>query len=47
MTLHFGLGQPTKIDKVEVQWPNGAVESFTVTEVDKTLTIIEGKGIQK
>jgi hypothetical protein len=47
MTLHFGLGQATKIDKVEVQWPNGAVESFTVTEVDKTLTIIEGKGIQK
>ncbi|HEV8137781.1 MAG TPA: CRTAC1 family protein [Pyrinomonadaceae bacterium] len=47
MTLHFGLGQATKIDKLEVQWPNGTIESFNISEVDKTLTIIEGKGIQK
>jgi len=47
MTLHFGLGQATKLDKVEVQWPNGTNESFTIAEVDKTVTIIEGKGIQK
>jgi hypothetical protein len=47
MTVHFGLGQATKIDKLEVQWPNGSLETFVTAEVDKTLTIIEGKGIQR
>jgi hypothetical protein len=47
MTLHFGLGQATKIDKLEVQWSNGSVESFTTSGLDKTLTIVQGKGIQK
>jgi hypothetical protein len=45
--LHFGLGKATKIDKVEVQWPSGTTENFTISELDKTLTISEGKGVHK
>jgi hypothetical protein len=41
---HFGLGQATKVDDIEVHWPSGKVERFTVTGVDRIVTIIEGMG---
>lgn len=44
MTLHFGLGAATKIDKLEVKWPDGSIESFDVPTVDKVITISQGKG---
>jgi hypothetical protein len=43
-TLHFGLGSATKIDKVEVKWPDGALETIGVVGCDRAVTIIEGKG---
>jgi hypothetical protein len=47
LTLHFGLAGATKVDKLEVQWSNGASEIFAVPEIDKTMTIIQGKGASK
>lgn len=47
LTLHFGLGAATKVDKLEIQWPDGSTESFAVPAIDKTLTIVEGKGAIK
>ncbi|HSL52759.1 MAG TPA: CRTAC1 family protein [Pyrinomonadaceae bacterium] len=44
MTLHFGLGAATKIDKLEIKWPDGSVEEFAVSAVDKVITITQGKG---
>jgi hypothetical protein len=44
MTLHFGLGAATKIDKLEIKWPDGSVESFDVPGIDKVITFIQGKG---
>ena len=41
---HFGLGQATKVDDIEVHWPSGKVEHFTVTDVDRIVTISEGSG---
>jgi hypothetical protein len=43
MTLHFGLGAATKIDKLEIKWPDGTVETFDVPAVDKVITITQGK----
>jgi len=43
LTLHFGLGS-TKPDSLEIQWSNGASESFQVSAIDKTLVIVQGKG---
>jgi len=43
MTLHFGLGAATKIDKLEIKWPDGSVETFDVPAVDKIITITQGK----
>ncbi len=47
LTLHFGLGSATKVDKLEIKWPNGSTESFEVPGVDRILTITQGKGIAK
>jgi hypothetical protein len=47
LTVHFGMGAATKIEKLEVQWSNGTVEAFTVPAIDKTVTIMQGKGTAK
>lgn len=44
MTLHFGLGATTKVDKLEIQWSNGALEVFAIPTIDKMVTIVQGKG---
>ena len=42
---HFGLGQATKVDKVEIDWPDGVKEEMAVPKVDCIYTVVEGKGI--
>ena len=44
MTLHFGLGAAAKVDKLEIKWPDGSVETFDVPAIDRVVTITEGKG---
>jgi len=41
---YFGLGAATKVDKLEVKWPDGSNETFDVPAVDRTLTLTQGKG---
>ncbi|MDE3188413.1 MAG: CRTAC1 family protein [Acidobacteriota bacterium] len=41
---HFGLGQATKVDDIEVHWPSGKVEHFTVPGIDRIVTLKEGAG---
>jgi len=45
MTLHFGLGAATALDKLEIKWPDGSTESVTVPGIDRKLTITEAKGV--
>jgi len=45
LRLHFGLGLRTQVEKLEVRWPSGGIESFKNIAVDKILTIKEGTGI--
>ena len=45
--LHFGLGAATKIDKLEVKWPDGALQTFTVPGVDRVISISEKDGVLK
>lgn len=42
---HFGLGDATRIESVEVHWPSGATEAVKPAAVDRIYTITEGKGI--
>lgn len=46
LRLHFGLGAATKIDRVDVLWPSGLDERFTVDKVDQLVTLVEGDGVQ-
>jgi hypothetical protein len=41
---HFGLGHATTVNAIEVHWPSGKVEHFTVSGVDRIVTITEGMG---
>ncbi|HEV7681592.1 MAG TPA: CRTAC1 family protein [Pyrinomonadaceae bacterium] len=45
LRLHFGLEKRTKVDLIEVRWPNGAIEKITGAGVNKILTIKEGQGL--
>ena len=45
LRLHFGLGQATKIDSVEVRWPSGKVEKLGALTVDKFYAVLEGRGV--
>ncbi len=44
MTLHFGLGAATKVDKLEIQWPDGSMETIDVQSVDRKIKVVQGKG---
>ena len=46
LRLHFGLGTATKIDKVEIRWPNGATETLQNLAADNIYTIVEASGIR-
>jgi hypothetical protein len=43
MTLHFGLGGATKVDKLEIKWPDGSIEVVSVPTVDKVMTITQNQ----
>ena len=43
--LHFGLGTATKVDRVEIVWPDGVKEEIKVPAIDRIATVVEGKGI--
>jgi hypothetical protein len=45
LRLHFGLQDKTKIDLVEVRWPNGAIDRVPRVGANKILTIKEGVGL--
>ena len=42
---HFGLGAATKIDTIEIRWPNGAIEKLENFAADALYTITEGSGV--
>jgi len=43
--IHFGLGQRTKIDSLEITWPSGQVQKLTDVPVDQIIAVKEGTGI--
>ena len=39
LTVHFGLGSATSVDKLEIVWPDGSVQTIRVSGVDRKITI--------
>jgi len=43
--LHFGLGQQTKIDSIEIIWPSGTTTKLKDLKCDQIIAVKEGEGI--
>ena len=43
--VHFGLGEATSVDSLEIRWPSGAAEKLTNLEADRLYSVLEGQGI--
>jgi hypothetical protein len=45
LRVHIGLGRATTIERMEVRWPNGQMETVTGVAANQSVTITEGKGV--
>jgi len=45
LRVHFGLGQAALAERLEIRWPNGAVELIQNVAANQIITVQEGKGI--
>jgi len=45
LRVHFGLAQATTVDRLEIRWPNGQMETMPNIAVNQIVTITEGKGV--
>jgi hypothetical protein len=45
LRLHFGLGNRTAIDRIEVRWPSGQMQKIENPPADHILVIKEGEGL--
>ena len=45
LRVHFGLGGHDKVEKIEVIWPGGRVETLTNLVADRFYSVREGEGI--
>lgn len=44
LRVHFGLGGSTRVDRIEIRWPNGLEEMWTDVGIDRIVTLKEGGG---
>lgn len=42
---HIGLGQATRLERVEIRWPSGVVETIADVAAGQQVTVTEGKGV--
>ncbi len=42
--VHFGLGQVTNVDRIEVTWPDGSEEIFPGVAADQGIELRKGQG---
>jgi hypothetical protein len=45
LRIHFGLGEHQRVDKAEVMWPDGKVETLTNLIADRFYYVREGAGV--
>jgi len=49
LRVHFGLGKATKVDKIEIRWPNKNLDTTVLTnvDVDQAIEVSQADGKQK
>jgi enediyne biosynthesis protein E4 len=45
LRIHFGLGNHEKMDKLEIFWPSGKIETLTNLVADRFYNVKEGEGV--
>jgi hypothetical protein len=45
LRIHFGLGNHEKVDKLEIFWPSGKIETLTNLAADRFYNVREGEGV--
>jgi hypothetical protein len=45
LRVHIGLGRAAAIERLEIRWPSGQMETATGVAVNQIVTITEGKGV--
>jgi len=45
LRVHFGLAGATKIDRVEIRWPSGKMDTLTDLPADQFYSVLEGTGV--
>jgi hypothetical protein len=45
LRVHFGLGDATRVERVDVRWPTGDVETLRDVAADQIVVVTEGKGV--
>jgi hypothetical protein len=43
LRAHFGLGENTRAESLEISWPSGLQQTFKAVEADQFYLIVEGK----
>ncbi|MEW6755987.1 MAG: FG-GAP-like repeat-containing protein, partial [Candidatus Latescibacterota bacterium] len=43
MMAHFGLGESTQVDELEVRWPSGQVDGLAGVPADQRIRVVEGQ----
>lgn len=41
LRVHFGLGDRTRVDRMEIQWPSGIKQTIEDLTVDQVVTVQE------
>ena len=44
--LLFGLGPATRVERLEVRWPNGPTVAYEVPGVDRELVVDQATGVR-
>jgi hypothetical protein len=47
LPVTFGLGKSSKVATIEITWPNGRSETVRDVGANRTITVVEGKGLVK
>jgi hypothetical protein len=45
LRIHFGLGEHERVEKIEVLWPDGKVETLTNLPANRFYSVREGAGV--
>ena len=45
LRVHFGLGEATRVERLEVRWANGPTVAYPVDAVDRLVVIDQAKGV--